>query len=158
MWRNCAVSLVVRWLKLVVLLLLLLLVRGGRGCGGRHDCDCDGVVAGGGRLVSGTGTASGTASRSGREQSGAAGEQSIRGAADADAIDAMRKGAVMGSGGQQRGGGSSGSLSGRGRGGRSRSMDGEGWMDARAWGRPSFERGQGFGGGNPPVRGALLSG
>lgn len=92
-WRNCAVSLLVRWLKLVVLLLLLLvLVRGGRGVGGRHDCDCDcdGVVAGGGRLVSGTGTESGTASRSGREQSGAAGEQSIRGAADADAIDAMQ--------------------------------------------------------------------
>lgn len=96
-WRNCAVSLLVRWLKLLVLLLLLLLllVRGGRGRGGRHDCDCDCdcdcdvVVAGGGRLVSGTGTGtqSGTASsRSGR----AAGKQSIRGAADADAMRSMR--------------------------------------------------------------------
>jgi hypothetical protein len=87
-WRgNGAVSLLVRWLRLILLLLLLLLERGGRGCGGRHDCDVV-VVAGGGRLVSATGTASS------RERSSAAGEQSIRGGRRCR-CDAMQKGVVM---------------------------------------------------------------
>lgn len=61
----------------------------------------------------------------------------------------------MGSGGQQKGGAEGVEAEGVGVGVWTAR---DGLMDARAWGRPSFERGQGFGGGNPPVRGALFSG